>query len=244
MIEPEVCFVKLPQLIELACRYVITCLRDTLKDCFEEIKITHEAAITFNPKFSGQGKEMFEERRKRLEQLKGYTEKPVAVITYTQAFDELMKAVYEGRTSFEEPVSWGIDMSSEHEKFLTNVVYQSPVVVHSYPANIKAFYMKRYTISDVEQIDSADERCVQSFDLLVPGIGELIGGSIREHDGERLSNVMTAKGMDLVAYQQYLDLRVFGTVPHGGFGLGFERLVQFVTGLSHIQDCIPFPRAF
>jgi len=237
MIEPEVCFVTLHQLIELACTYVLQCVSNTLNDCIEDVKITMEAAL----KDTHSGKDLFEERRKRIERLKDYTQKPFVVISYTQAMLDLKQAVANGHV-FEEPVFWGIDMSSEHEKYLTDVVYKSPVVVHSYPAAIKAFYMKRYT--DTDTSEEADVRCVQSFDLLVPGIGELIGGSIREHDLDKLVQVMESKGMDLASYRQYLDLRLFGTVPHGGFGLGFERLVQFVSGIHHIQDCIPFPRAY
>jgi asparaginyl-tRNA synthetase len=241
MIEPEVCFVSLDQLIQLACAYVVRCVSDILKECTEDVKITLE--YTLKDKFSG--KELYEEQCKRIDQLMSYTQKPFAVISYTQAISELENAV-EGGHTFVEPVFWGVDMSSEHEKYLTDVVHRTPVVVHSYPAEIKAFYMKRYTTRDTNTTPNVDvdTRCVQSFDLLVPGIGELIGGSIREHDLELLTNVMKSKDMDLTAYQPYLDLRLFGTVPHGGFGLGFERLVQFVTGIHHIQDCIPFPRAY
>jgi asparaginyl-tRNA synthetase len=165
------------------------------------------------------------------------------VISYTEAIDILKEVQDSGVLKFKDNVEWGIDMSSEHEKYLTDVVYKSPVVVHSYPAAIKAFYMRRYTVEECET-SGGHVGCVQAFDLLVPGIGELIGGSVREHSGDKLKQVMTDKGMDLKAYEQYLDLRVFGTVPHGGFGLGFERLVQFVTGMRNIQDCIPFPRSY
>ena len=219
MIEPEVCFVDLPQLIQLACGYVVRCIGDVLKDCIDDIKVTLEAAL----KDTHQGKQLFEERRKRIDRLISFTHKPFAVISYTQAIKDLEKAAAEGH-QFEEPVKWGIDMSSEHEKYLTDVVYEAPTVVHSYPEDIKAFYMKRYSQDDTSP--DADLRCVQAFDLLVPGIGELIGGSIREHDLNVLTGVMKQKGMDLEAYQKYLDLRIFGTVPHGGFGLGFERLVR------------------
>lgn len=237
MIEPEVCFVTLKQLIQLACAYVVRCVGDVLRECTDDIKVTLEASL--RDKFPG--KELFEQRRKRIDQLISFTHKPFVIISYTEAIKTLIDVQSDGH-KFEEPVEWGIDMSSEHEKYLTDVVYLSPVVVHSYPADIKAFYMKRYTSTDTD-VD-ADSRCVQAFDLLVPGIGELIGGSIREHELATLTQVMQSKGMDIQAYQKYLDLRVFGTVPHGGFGLGFERLVQFVTGIHHIQDCIPFPRAY
>ena len=233
MIEPEICFVDLKSLISLACAYVTRCIIDVIRECTEDIKITLQESIQTDSK-----KEMFELRKQRLDALQSYTEKPFAVISYTEAIDTLEAFQKSKVVTFEERVEWGIDMSSEHEKYLTDVVYKCPVVVHSYPAAIKSFYMKRYSPGE------GDERCVQAFDMLVPGIGELIGGSIREHSLEKLTKVMTNKGMDMDSYKQYLDLRTFGTVPHGGFGLGFERLVQFVSGMRHIQDCIPFPRAY
>jgi asparaginyl-tRNA synthetase len=234
MIEPEICFIDLEKLIKLACEYVKVCIKSLIESNTEDLKITLETAFQDEPK-----KKMFELRKQRLDQLQKYIDEPFKVISYTEAIELLQKYQSEGH-KFEEHVEWGIDMSSEHEKFLTDTVFQRPVAVHSYPAAIKAFYMKRYSST----VDGGDPRCVQAFDLLVPGIGELIGGSIREHDYGKLHKIMTDKGMDLEAYKPYLDLRVFGTVPHGGFGLGFERLVQFVTGIHHIQDCIPFPRAY
>lgn len=239
MVEPEVCFIELQELIQLACAYVKRCIFDVTKYCLDDLKQTWESRILSEgvPK-----KQMFKQRKQRLDTLQHYIQKPFVVISYTEAIDVLAQHQQQGKI-FEEAVQWGMDMSSEHEKYLTDVVYKSPVVVYGYPAAIKAFYMKRYTPEEEAQ-GIGDSRCVQAFDLLVPGIGELIGGSIREHSEEKLVQVMTEKGMDLEKYQPYIDLRVHGTVPHGGFGLGFERLIQFVSGMHHIRDVLPFPRAY
>lgn len=241
MIEPEVCFIELDALIQLACVYVRRCMLDILKYCETDLKKTLEVIIQADSR-----KEMFKQRAQRLDVLRGYATKPFTIISYTKAIDILEKHQREKGAKgdfFEEHVKWGIDMSSEHEKYLTDVVFKSPVVVYGYPADIKSFYMKRYTPEEESQ-GIGDRRCVQAFDLLVPGIGELIGGSIREHSKEKLVQAMTSKGMDLSKYQSYIDLRVYGSVPHGGFGLGFERLIQFISGMKHIQDVLPFPRAY
>ena len=128
---------------------------------------------------------------------------------------------------------WGSDLQSEHEKYLTEVVFKRPVFVTDYPKEIKSFYMKQ----------NADGKTVAATDLLVPGIGEIIGGSEREADLEKLQTAMRERGMGEAAYAQYLDLRKFGSVPHGGFGLGFERFVMYVTGIENIRDVTLFPRS-
>ena len=133
---------------------------------------------------------------------------------------------------FQYPVEWGCDLQTEHEKYLTEQVFQKPVFVINYPKEIKSFYMKQ----------NADGRTVAATDLLVPGIGEIIGGSEREADPEKLLAAMQARKMDVAAYEQYLDLRKFGTAPHGGFGLGFDRFVMYVTGMENIRDVVLFPR--
>ncbi len=161
----------------------------------------------------------------RLEQVR---DQPFAHLTYTQAVDELQRS---GR-SFEYPVQWGIDLQAEHERFLCEEVAQAPVFVTNYPKGIKPFYMR---------LDD-DGTTVAAMDMLVAGIGELIGGSQREERYDLLAERMAAAGLSLEEYSWYLDLRRFGTVPHAGFGLGFERLVQFVTGMANIRDVIPFPR--
>lgn len=150
-------------------------------------------------------------------------------ITYTEAVDNLVRA----KADFEFPVEWGIDLQSEHEKFLTEQVYRLPVIITDYPKQIKAFYMK---VND-------DNRTVRAMDILVPRLGEIVGGSEREADFTRLKNRIVECGLNPDDYWWYLDLRRFGTVPHAGFGLGFERVIQFVTGMQNIRDVIPFPRA-
>ncbi len=160
--------------------------------------------------------------------LRGIIDKDFAHITYTEAVEQL-----EGvKKRFEYPVAWGTDLQSEHERYLTEEVYKCPLVVTDYPATIKPFYMR---LSD-------DGRTVAAMDVLVPGVGEIIGGSQREERYEVLERRMREAGIEPADYQWYLDLRRYGTVPHSGFGLGFERLVQFVTGMANIREAIPFPR--
>ena len=151
-----------------------------------------------------------------------------AHITYTEAIDILEKS----DRSFEYPVSWGIDLQSEHERYLAEEVFKKPLVVTDYPVGIKAFYMR---LND-------DEKTVAAMDVLAPGIGEIIGGSQREERLEVLERRIEQAGLPLEEYWWYLDLRRYGSVPHAGFGLGFERLIQFMTGISNIRDVIPFPR--
>lgn len=150
-------------------------------------------------------------------------------ITYTEAVDKLLAS----GMKFEFPVSWGIDLQSEHEKFLTEQVYRLPVIITDYPKEIKAFYMKV----------NEDNKTVRGMDILVPRLGEIVGGSEREADLARLKGRILECGLNPDDYWWYLDLRKFGSVPHSGFGLGFERLIQFVTGMQNIRDVIPYPRA-
>lgn len=246
MIEPEVCFITLPQLMDLAEYYVKRCIFDVLEHNAEDIKQTLLTSMT---DANVDQKKIYDLRRQRMDELINLTRKntPFVRVSYTDAIRLLVKHQKDhfNKTKtqlFEEVVEWGIDMSSEHEKYLTDVIYKSPTIVHSYPAKIKSFYMKRYDPSRVSYVEEA--QCVQAFDLLMPGLGELIGGSIREESYDKLLEVMNARGMDIDAYKHYLDLRLYGSVPHGGFGLGFERLVKYVTGIHHIQDTIPFPRSY
>ena len=134
---------------------------------------------------------------------------------------------------FEFPVHWGADLQSEHEKYLTDKVFKGPVVIYNYPKDIKAFYMK---LND-------DNKTVQAMEVLVPGIGEVIGGSSREDRLDILDSRIKEKKLDEKAYWWYRELRKYGSVPHAGFGLGFERLVMMATGIENIKDVIPFPRA-
>ena len=149
-------------------------------------------------------------------------------VTYTKAVELLLKS---DRT-FEYPVEWGLDLQSEHERFLAEELFKKPVIVADYPTQIKAFYMRL----------NEDEKTVRAMDILAPKIGEIIGGSQREERLDVLERRIQAQGLDVKDYWWYLDLRRYGTVPHAGFGLGFERLVQFMTGMSNIRDVIPFPR--
>jgi asparaginyl-tRNA synthetase len=164
-----------------------------------------------------------------LEELQRLSEATFVHMSYSDALRELQK----GRTKFEFPVEWGCDLQSEHERFLTDVVAGGPVIVTDYPKEIKAFYMR---LND-------DGRTVAAMDLLVPKVGEIIGGSQREERLGMLKDRMNEAGIPQDALQWYLDLRRFGSAPHAGFGLGFERLVQFITGMANIRDVTPFPRA-
>ncbi|NLX18947.1 MAG: asparagine--tRNA ligase [Desulfobulbus sp.] len=163
-----------------------------------------------------------------LDRLQHLRDQPFVRLTYTEAVSALERS---GKT-FAFPVQWGNDLQAEHERYLCEEFAGAPVIVTNYPEQIKAFYMR---------LDD-DERTVAAMDVLVPGIGELIGGSQREERLDVLTRRMLAAGLDLEEYGWYLDLRRFGSVPHAGFGLGFERLVQFVTGMQNIRDVIPFPR--
>ena len=149
-------------------------------------------------------------------------------MNYTEAVDLLLKS----NKKFDYPVEWGIDLQSEHERFLTEEIIKGPVFLTDYPKDIKAFYMRM----------NDDEKTVAAVDLLVPGIGEIIGGSQREERVDHLIARMEQLGMDTNAYDWYLDLRRFGGVEHAGFGVGFERLLMYLSGMSNIRDVIPFPR--
>jgi asparaginyl-tRNA synthetase len=149
-------------------------------------------------------------------------------LPYTEAIELLKKSGQQ----FEFPVEWGHDLQAEHERYLTEQHFQRPVILFDYPRTIKPFYMR---VND-------DERTVRAMDILVPRVGEIIGGSQREERLDVLEQRMKEQGLDPQAYWWYLDLRRYGTVPHAGFGLGLERAVQFVTGMANIRDVIPFPR--
>ncbi len=163
-----------------------------------------------------------------LEKLAKVRDRAFVHLTYTEA----VALLEQSSRQFAFPVQWGIDLQAEHERYLCEEVAKAPVIVTNYPQTIKPFYMR---------LDD-DGRTVAAMDILVPGIGELVGGSQREERYELLAGRMTAAGLDLAQYGWYLDLRRFGSVPHAGFGLGFERMVQFVTGMQNIRDVIGFPR--
>ncbi|NIZ41013.1 asparagine--tRNA ligase [Entomospira entomophila] len=214
MVEPEMAFYRLDELIALSQDFLRYLLQEVLANCQED--------LTF-----------FDQRIKPglLENLRSVAGSSFKHMTYTEAIDILTKAIAKGKV-FEYPVEWGVDLKSEHERYLTEEYSKSPVIVTDYPKEIKSFYMK---LND-------DGKTVRGMDILVPGIGEIIGGSEREDDYETLLTRMKELGLDIDSYQWYLDLRKYGSVPHSGFGLGLERFVMWVTGMSNIRDVIPFPR--
>uniref|UniRef100_A0A7S4ABG7 asparagine--tRNA ligase n=1 Tax=Pseudo-nitzschia australis TaxID=44445 RepID=A0A7S4ABG7_9STRA len=217
MIEPEICFADLADDINLAEDYLKYCVRFALENCAEDLEFFEN---------SPHGEVGLRER------LKNVLDNPFKRLTYTEAIEVLQKAVKEDGVVFEEEPIWGIDLPSEHERYLCEKVYKKPVVLMDYPKDIKAFYMK---LND-------DKKTVAAADILVPKIGEIIGGSQREHRMDVLKTRCEEMGLDAKQVWWYLDLRRYGTVPHAGFGLGFERLILFITGLQNIRDVIPFPR--
>ncbi|MDR0383076.1 MAG: asparagine--tRNA ligase, partial [Spirochaetaceae bacterium] len=164
-----------------------------------------------------------------IENLQNVVNSKFVHITYTEAVNELQKS----KDGFDFKPYWGCDLQTEHEKYLTEKVAGGPLIVTDYPKDIKAFYMKM----------NDDNRTVRAMDVLVPRLGEIIGGSQREDDLSKLEKRMAELSMNAADYSWYLDLRRYGTAPHSGFGLGFERLVQYVTGMANIRDVIPYPRA-
>ena len=163
-----------------------------------------------------------------VETLEHVIESPFEHMTYTEA----VKILEKHNDSFEFPVTWGTEIQSEHERYLTEVIAKRPVIVTDYPKEIKAFYMKM----------NDDGKTVRAMDVLAPRLGEIIGGSEREYRYDVLLDRMKELGLDPAAYWWYLDLRKYGSVPHAGFGLGFERAVRYVTGMENIRDVIPYPR--
>ncbi|QKK02898.1 MAG: asparagine--tRNA ligase [Pseudomonadota bacterium] len=211
MIEPEVAFADLDDLADLAERFLKFVFASVLERCAEDMAFFAERiepeAVT------------------RLERL---VDAQFVQMDYAEAIDILKSS---GRP-FEYPAEWGLDLQTEHERYLTEIHCKAPVVVKNYPDEIKAFYMR---LND-------DGKTVAAMDVLAPGIGEIIGGAQREERLDVLSQRMSDHGLDADTYNWYLDLRRYGTVPHAGFGLGFERLLNYITGLGNIRDVIPFPR--
>ncbi|MEC7570337.1 MAG: asparagine--tRNA ligase [Pseudomonadota bacterium] len=209
MVEPEVAFTDLADNAALAERLLKSVTQRVLNDCENDLGF-------------------FQQRIDNtvLERLTNIVDQPFVRVTYSDAIDILLKS---GK-KFEFPVEWGIDMASEHERFLSETHFKAPVVVTDYPRDIKAFYMR---LND-------DERTVAAMDVLAPGIGEIIGGSQREERLDVLDARMDEALKDTLWW--YRDLRRYGTVPHAGFGLGFERLVAYITGMENVRDVIPFPR--
>ena len=211
MIEPEMAFADLEDNMEVAEEMLKYIIQYVLDNAPEEMEF-------FNS-FVDKG---------LLDRLHNILNNDFGRVTYTEAVDLLIKS---GK-KFEYPVSWGIDLQTEHERYLTEEIFKKPVFVTDYPKDIKAFYMRM----------NDDNKTVAAMDLLVPGVGEIIGGSQREDDYEMLKKRMEEVGLDEENYQFYLDLRKYGSTHHSGFGLGFERCVMYLTGISNIRDAIPFPR--
>jgi asparaginyl-tRNA synthetase len=209
MIEPEMVFCELADVMDLAEHYVKDCITAVLSTCRPELQYLES------------------EYKGLIGRLEELVDAPFVRLSYTDAIALLQKHV-------DSKVEWGIDLSSDQEKWLVKH-HGTAVIVHHYPKKIKAFYMKE------EKDHKAPEPVVGCLDLLVPGIGELIGGSMREDDHDILRSNMETAGVDMTEYDWYLDLRKYGSVPHGGFGLGFERLVMLCTGVGNIKDTIPFP---
>lgn len=211
MIEPEVAFADLDDVATLGADYIKYMIEYAMKYCSDE--------LAFFNKFID---------KDLLERLGKVVSKDFTKITYTEAIDILLSS----NKKFEFKVEWGVDLQTEHEKFLTDEHFNGPVIVTDYPKDIKAFYMKQ----------NDDGKTVRAMDILVPGVGEIIGGSQREESYDKLTQRMKEMDMEIDLYKWYLDLRRFGTVPHAGFGLGFERAVMYITGMSNIRDVIPFAR--
>ena len=211
MIEPEICFADLNDDMDLAEEMLKYTFSYVLEHCKEE--------MAFFNNFVDKG---------LLERLNNVIHSDFARISYTDAIKELEKA----NDKFEFKVSWGVDLQTEHERYLCEQVFKKPVFVTDYPMDIKAFYMKQ----------NPDGKTVAAADLLAPGIGEIIGGSQREEDYDKLVSRMKELNMDIDSYNWYLDLRKYGSCDHAGFGLGFERAIMYLTGMQNIRDVIPFPR--
>ncbi len=211
MIEPEIAFAELNDIMDTAEEMIKYIIGYCMEEAPEEMEF-------FNRFID----------RSLFERLNNVTSSSFARITYTEAVELLKRA----DRKFRYPVEWGIDLQTEHERYITEEVYRKPVFVTDYPKDIKAFYMR----------ENDDGRTVAAMDLLVPGVGEIIGGSQREERYERLLARIGDEGMSREDYQWYLNLRRYGSVKHSGYGLGFERIIMYMTGMSNIRDVLPFPR--
>ena len=214
MIEPEVAFNDIVDNMDLAEDFIKYCVKWALDNCYDDVKFLND---------------MFD--KELIARLEGVLKQDFVRLTYTEGIKILEEAVAGGH-KFEFPVYWGVDLASEHERFLVEEHFKRPVILTDYPKEIKAFYMKQ----------NEDGKTVRAMDVLFPKIGEIIGGSEREESYDKLINRIEELNIPMKDMWWYLETRKFGTVPHSGFGLGFERLLLFVTGMSNIRDVIPFPR--
>ncbi|MBQ0023254.1 MAG: asparagine--tRNA ligase [Prevotellaceae bacterium] len=223
MVEPEVCFIELDDLMDLEEDFIKYCVRWALKNCKDDLE--------FLNKMIDKG---------LIERLESVVNTEFVRLPYTKGIEILQQAIKDGK-KFEFPCNWGDDLASEHERFLVEEYFKKPVIMTNYPKAIKAFYMK--IDAEKPMFDGKEmEETVQGTDVLFPQIGEIIGGSVREESYEKLVGEIESRNIPMKDMWWYLDTRKFGTCPHGGFGLGFERLILFVTGMQNIRDVIPFPR--
>ncbi|WP_185873770.1 asparagine--tRNA ligase [Blattabacterium cuenoti] len=220
MIEPEMAFYHLEENMNLAENFLKFIIQYIIDHCREDLFFLKENIKKWNPKIHNTS---------ILEKLEFLLKKPFQRISYTEAINILQKT---NKKKFINPIIWGMDLQSEHEQFLVNHYFKYPVIIFDYPSCIKAFYMRM----------NSDGKTVRAMDVLFPEIGEIIGGSQREERYDFLLKRIKETNLDDKLLWWYLDTRRFGTVPHSGFGLGFDRLVQFITGMKNIRDVIPFPR--
>ncbi|MBQ1634341.1 MAG: asparagine--tRNA ligase [Bacteroidaceae bacterium] len=224
MIEPEISFIDLPELMDIEEDFIKYCVRWALDNCKDD--------LDFLNKMIDKG---------LIERLEGILKEDFVRLDYTRGVEILQEAIKTGKKKFEFPCNWGDDLASEHERYLVEEYFKKPVIMTHYPKKIKAFYMKLD-----EQIPTFEgkpmEQTVQGTDVLFPQIGEIIGGSVREENYDKLMNEINERNIPMKDMWWYLDTRRFGSCPHGGFGLGFERLILFITGMQNIRDVIPFPR--
>lgn len=229
MIEPEMAFYDLEDNMNLAEEFIKYIIQYVIDHNREDIEFLSQ-------RLEEEEKQLPQDKRsemKLIEKLKFVLQNDFERITYTQAIDILKESNYNKKKKFQFPVTgWGIDLQSEHERYLVEKHFKKPVILYNYPKKIKAFYMRQ----------NEDGKTVAAMDILAPGIGEIVGGSQREERLERLQQRMKEMNIPEKELWWYLDIRKFGTVPHAGFGLGFERMVQFVTGMTNIRDAIAFPR--
>ena len=229
MIEPEMAFYDLIDNMNLAEKFITSVLKDIMQNCFEDLKYLDERL-----KKEDEKKPKIERNTICLiDRINFVINNDFKRISYTEAYEILRNSKHNKKRKFKYPINnWGVDLQSEHERYLVEKHFNCPVILFDYPSNIKAFYMRR----------NDDGKTVRAMDILFPGIGEIVGGSQREERLEVLEKCIDDLKIDRKELWWYLDLRRFGSVPHSGFGLGFERLVQFTTGMNNIRDVIPFPR--
>ena len=214
MIEPEVAFIQKDELMDLEEDFIKYCVRWALEHCKDDLEFLNQ--------FVDKG---------LIARLESVIKTDFVRLTYTEGINILQEAIKNGK-KFEFPWTWGEDLASEHERYLVEEHFNKPVIMSDYPKDIKAFYMKI----------NEDDRTVQGTDVLFPQIGEIIGGSVREESLDKLNAEIERRDIPMKDMWWYLDTRRFGAAPHAGFGLGFERLMLFVTGMQNIRDVIPFPR--